>query len=94
MDFLEIYALGRANEAHRAARLASFQAKRRQLAANDRIEDLERQVGELSLVVRSLFRMFVEKGVVDRAEFRKVVDAVDASDGTVDGRYDGRPQAP
>lgn len=59
-----------------------------------RIDDIEDDVAELALFVRTLMRVLTEKGVIDRAAFVEAARAVDASDGTEDGRYTGPVDAP
>jgi hypothetical protein len=69
-------------------------ARRRTEAVEERVEDLERDVGEMALFVRTLWRVLAEKGTIDRAEFVRVARALDAQDGAVDGRYTGPLDAP
>jgi hypothetical protein len=69
-------------------------ARRRAEALEERLEDLEHDVGEMALFVRTLWRILAEKGTIDRAEFVQVARAIDAQDGTADGRYTGPIDAP
>jgi hypothetical protein len=44
---------------------------------------------ELRLYLAALVRLLTAKGLVSREEIRQVVNAVDAEDGTRDGKYQG-----
>ena len=59
-----------------------------------RIQELEDDVGELALFVRTLFRLLAEKGTIGKAEFMETARAIDAQDGSIDGKYTGRLDAP
>ncbi len=55
-------------------------------------EDLERLQAdndELRLYLAAIVRLLISKGLVSREEMQQVVDAVDAEDGSRDGRYRG-----
>ncbi len=54
-----------------------------------RVAQLERDNDELRLYLASLVRYLGSKGVLQKDEFRALVDAVDAEDGAVDGSYEG-----
>jgi hypothetical protein len=69
-------------------------ARRRAEGAEDRLEALEQRVGEMALFLRALSRVLVEKGAIDRADFVAAAKAVDAQDGSVDGRHAGPLDAP
>lgn len=51
-----------------------------------RIEDLEDEVAELTLLCRALLTVLRQSGAVDPAEFDAAVRAIDAEDGTLDGK--------
>jgi hypothetical protein len=55
-----------------------------------RLDILERQSDEMKLYLAVLVRYLAAKGQIDLREFEKLVDEVDAEDGTADGRYKGR----
>lgn len=60
----------------------------------ERLQEAENDVGELTLFVRTLFRLLLEKGTVGRDEFLQAARAIDAQDGTVDGKYTGSVNDP
>jgi hypothetical protein len=51
-----------------------------------RIEELEDQVGELALLCRSLLTVLREDGTVQPERFQEVMHRMDAEDGVVDGK--------
>ncbi len=63
----------------RSAGGGSAEAFRRLQAEND----------ELRLYLAAVIRILVSKRVVTQAEMRQIVDAIDAEDGTVDGKFSG-----
>lgn len=54
-----------------------------------RLDVLERQSDEMKLYLAALVRYLAAKGQIDLAEFGKLIDEIDAEDGTADGRYQG-----
>jgi HAMP domain-containing protein len=52
----------------------------------DRVEALEREVGELALLTRALLEVLQENGGVGREELFAAMARIDAQDGVVDGR--------
>ena len=54
-----------------------------------RLDVLERQSDEMKLYLAALVRYLAAKGQIDLNEFAKLVDEVDAEDGSADGRYQG-----
>ena len=54
-----------------------------------RLDVLERQSDEMKLYLAALVRYLASSGTVDLNEFAKLVDEVDAEDGSTDGRYKG-----
>ncbi len=54
-----------------------------------RLNILERQSDEMKLYLAALVRYLASKGQIDLGEFAKLVDQVDAEDGSADGRYKG-----
>jgi hypothetical protein len=53
-------------------------------------EHLQAENDELRLYLTAIVRLLISKGVVTNDEMRRVVDAIDAEDGTRDGKYKGR----
>ena len=56
----------------------------------NRIAQLEKENGELRLYLASLIKYLGHKGVLRQDEFRKLVETIDAEDGSEDGGYSGR----
>ncbi len=54
-----------------------------------RLDILERQSDEMKLYLAALVRYLAAKGQIDLREFEKLVDEIDAEDGSTDGRYKG-----
>jgi len=55
----------------------------------DRIDELERDNAAMRLYLAALIRYLGGKGMVDRDEFRVLVEVIDAEDGEVDGQFGG-----
>ena len=55
----------------------------------DTLTRLMRENGELKLHLVALTRLLVSKNVVTPAELAALVDSIDRSDGTADGRFAG-----
>jgi hypothetical protein len=75
----EIDRLRQEMQRSRAAGSGSTEAFRRLQAEND----------ELRLYLAAVIRILIAKRVVTQAEMKQIVDAVDAEDGAVDGRFTG-----
>jgi hypothetical protein len=75
-------ALGRLRERLRAD-------TRRAREADDQLVELWSEVLDLRLYLAAALRLLVEKGVATADELRAAVEAVDASDGEVDGVFRG-----
>lgn len=54
-----------------------------------RLDQLVAENAELKLYLAAIVRLLVSKGVVSPAELKDIVDAIDRSDGHVDGRFAG-----
>jgi hypothetical protein len=81
----------------RLAERASFaEARIRRVARahGERVEELEREVGEMALVLRALIGMLKEKGGFDAAAFNAAFEKIDAEDGVIDGRVTPEDQRP
>ncbi len=57
--------------------------------ASGQIRELEAENEELRLYLAAIVRILVSKRVVTADELKQVVDAIDAEDGSVDGKYSG-----
>ena len=70
------------------ASLASRVARRRSSEAvqEERVAELEREVGELALLGKTLLRVLLEKGVSTGREIEDMMHHVDLEDGVADGR--------
>jgi hypothetical protein len=54
--------------------------------SRDRLEALEREVGELALLTRALLEVLHENGGVGKEEILAAMARIDAQDGVIDGR--------
>jgi len=54
-----------------------------------RLDILERQSDEMKLYLAAIVRYLASKGQIDLHEFAKLVDEIDAEDGSADGRFKG-----
>lgn len=73
-------------EAERAARVGD--------QAAHSVGELTRENAELKLYLAAITRLLVAKGVVTPRELADIVDAIDRSDGRVDGGYSGKITPP
>ncbi len=77
---------------YQQSRISNLAEENRQLRA-ERMSagpaDAERTIGELCLVVKTLKRVMVQKGIVTDAELVNLLAQVDAEDGRRDGRAPG-----
>jgi len=65
----------------------STKAGQDEMAAH--VAQLEQEIDELRLYLTAVIRHLVAKGIASEAELEALIEAVDAEDGTVDGRLDG-----
>ena len=72
------------------SQLASSRVSAR--GGKDDFERLQAENDELRLYLAAIVRLLISKGLVSQEEMRQVVDAVDAEDGSHDGRYRGSLQ--
>ena len=54
-----------------------------------RLKALEKENAELKLYLVSVIRLLTAKGTLSRDELKAMVEAVDAEDGSLDGKYEG-----
>ena len=89
IDALKQKNAGSLNSARRAARKSK--------ALEGRVEELEGELGELTLLCRALLTLLRQEGVIDPAALEAVMTGIDAEDGVLDGKVTPereRPQAP
>jgi hypothetical protein len=55
-----------------------------------RLDELEAENDELKLYMAALLRYLASRGQLDVAQFRALVEAVDAQDGSADGKFSGK----
>ena len=60
-----------------------------EMSQNEKIDALLSENAELKLYIASLIRLLKAKGVISTAELTKVVNTIDAEDGTADGKNTG-----
>jgi hypothetical protein len=56
----------------------------------DRVKELESDLGRVALLTRALIDACLKKGLVTQVELAELMRKADASDGTEDGRLDLR----
>lgn len=59
------------------------------MSQDQKIEALLAENEELKLYLASLVRLLTTKGTISQEELRSMVEAIDAEDGSSDGKYDG-----
>ena len=62
---------------------------RKDMSQDKKIDALITENAELKLFVASVIRLLTAKGTISRQELKAMVEAVDAEDGSTDGKYDG-----
>lgn len=65
--------------------------------AQDRLEQLEDEVAELTLLSQALLLVLRESGALDQAKLQRALEEIDAADGVIDGkvtRPEDRPRPP
>ncbi|HLP25239.1 MAG TPA: hypothetical protein VK477_06155 [Acidobacteriota bacterium] len=73
-------------EAERAARASD--------RASHSVNALARENAELKLYLAAITRLLLAKGVITSQELSDIVDAIDRSDGRVDGGFSGKITSP
>ena len=71
-------------------RARSSAARRGRIKNNERIEDLERDVGAMAMLLRAMTDLLVERSVVKPEDLRAFVHRADMMDGVHDGKLDPR----
>jgi hypothetical protein len=56
---------------------------------DEKISALVSENAELKLYLASVVRLLTKKGAISREEIKAMVNAIDAEDGTSDGKYNG-----
>ena len=64
-------------------------ASRKDMSQDETIDALVNENAEIKLYLASMIRLLTAKGNISREELEAMVEAVDAEDGTVDGKYEG-----
>jgi hypothetical protein len=57
--------------------------------ASGLLEHVQAENDELRLYLAAVIRILISKRIVTKEEMARIIDAVDASDGTADGRFTG-----
>lgn len=66
-----------------------FKSSLTDMSQDQKIETLIKENAELKLYLVSVIRLLTAKGNLSRDELKTMVEAVDAEDGTSDGKYEG-----
>jgi hypothetical protein len=61
------------------------------MTQDEMIRKLFAENAELKLLLTALMRVFIQKGSITKDELERVIEAVDAEDGSVDGQFNGNP---
>ena len=77
----------------RAQRRSRQHAREEREALGHRVEELEQELAESALLLRSLAELCMEKGVLSPEEIAAKVELIDSRDGEVDGRM-SKPEEP
>lgn len=95
MSFIKLFSrrqmLWRLDELDERAKWLEMSRKARstrQKEARERIEELEREVGTLALVLASLLDTLDESGVISRSDLQHRLERLDLADGTHDDQLD------
>ncbi len=64
----------------------SSKLRRQSRKSEERLRDLELEVGELSMICRGLLTLLERQGTVEPAALKAVMHEIDAEDGVIDGR--------
>ena len=93
MSFFDFFFPEQAQAAHlrnlvNAQRSKGRRESRAAGAANRRLDELEENLGFVSLVLAALLQTVDEKGVLTREEVRAALEELDEMDGVRDGRLD------
>jgi hypothetical protein len=66
-----------------------FKASLSYMSQDQKIDTVLKENAELKLYLVSVIRLLTAKGTLSREELKTMVDAVDAEDGSSDGKYEG-----
>ena len=66
-----------------------FKASLTDMSQDQKIDTLLKENAELKLYLVSVIRLLTAKGTLSRKELKAMVEAVDAEDGSSDGKYEG-----
>ena len=63
---------------------------RNDMSQDEKLEMLVRENAELKLYLAAVVRLLLSEGTISKAKLEKMVEILDAEDGSSDGQYDGR----
>jgi hypothetical protein len=66
-----------------------FKVSATEMSQDQKIDTLLKENAELKLYLVSVIRLLTAKGTLSREELKTMVEAVDAEDGSSDGKYEG-----
>ena len=96
-DFWTAREFNKMDDAQRSSRKSARLRRQRSATMNKqlegRIDELEQDLGEAVLLLRTMSDLCVEKGVISAEEMMAKAEELDALDGVVDGRM-GKPDDP
>lgn len=68
------------------ANLAEARHRQERMSANQRIEELESEVAQLTIVLEAMIEKFYESGVLNGDDLAKKIAEIDLRDGVADGK--------
>jgi hypothetical protein len=68
------------------ARILQARGDHAQSSAKKRIDELEKEVGQLTIVIEALLETIADQGIVTREDLARKIGEIDSRDGVIDGR--------
>ncbi len=73
-------------------RIANARAQASAATTQRRIEELENELGQMTILVESLLECIEEQGLLSRKQLAQKIGEIDARDGVIDGRITKVPE--
>ena len=80
--------------ANTQARINRSSTVHTQSSSNKRIDELENEVGQLTIIVEALLESISDHGILTREDIARKVGEIDARDGVIDGRITKQKPSP
>lgn len=72
--------------ANTQARIARARINHNQSSSDKRIDELESEVGQLTIIIEALLESISDKGILSREDIARKIGEIDSRDGVIDGR--------